>query len=159
MLQNAVAAFPLQHGEIDSKARVRGLCAGDGLKQQIDRHAAFQTGQLRRDVREATGLRRNRKRRNQAIEGFQDRRDTLDGIRGGIHANHGVSTAIHKAIKRRQQDSAHVVGRVVGLEAYAEDAALAHGVRQRVMLRIFAAASTRSLFAHQLRGSAASFPG
>jgi hypothetical protein len=51
-----------------------------------------------------------------------------------------------------QKDPAHVVGRVIGLDADAQDPTLAIVLRQRVILRIFAAASTRFM------GAFASYP-
>src|SRR5260370_34501244 len=45
MIQNTLAAFP-PHRELNAEALVRCLRAGDGLEQQIDRHAVIQTRQL-----------------------------------------------------------------------------------------------------------------
>ena len=57
VFQHPLAAFA-QECQADAEAGVGGLGAGDRLKQQVHRRAAFQAGQLRGDVGQAAGLRR-----------------------------------------------------------------------------------------------------
>ena len=52
MFQHLLAALA-QHLQRDAEAAIRRFRAGNGLKQQIDRRAALQRGELRGDVREA----------------------------------------------------------------------------------------------------------
>src|ERR1700726_3575570 len=55
MLENPFAAFT-QHGQSNSEASVRRFCPCNGLEKKIDRHAPIHCGQLRCDMRQATGL-------------------------------------------------------------------------------------------------------
>ncbi len=156
MIQNTLAAFP-QHREINAEALVRCLRAGDGLEQQIDRRAVIQTRQLGGDMREATCLRRDGKRRDEAIDCFQDGADRFDGIGGGIHSDDGVSAPVHQAVKRRQQNAADIVGGVVGLQTNAEDAALADGVPATRDVANLCRREHQILVAHQFRGGRGHF--
>ena len=150
MLQNALAAFS-QHAKIYTEADVGCLGSGDRLKQQIDRSASIQARQLGSDVREATRLRRNAQHRNQAFERAQDSCDNLDGIRGRIHSDDGVSATVQQAVEGSQQNAAHVVRRMVWLQANAENAALAHGVPATRDVANLGCRKHQILVAHQLR--------
>jgi len=66
MFEDALAAF-FEHGEIDAEARVGGLRAGYGLKEQVDGCALFEAGELCGDVREAASLRGNGELRDEAV--------------------------------------------------------------------------------------------
>ena len=65
---------------------------------------------------------------NQTIECAQDRGDAGNGIGCGIDTDNGVPATIKQAVKRREQNPANVIGRMVGLQANAENTAFAHGV-------------------------------
>ena len=56
MIEDAVASF-VEHRERDAEAAIGGFGAGDRLEEEIDRRAAVERGELRRDVRGAAGLR------------------------------------------------------------------------------------------------------
>jgi len=58
MIEHPFASFT-QHGQCNSKTSVRRFRARDGLEKKVDRRAAIQCGQLRSDMRQATGLRGN----------------------------------------------------------------------------------------------------
>src|SRR6516164_997257 len=64
----------------------------------------------------------------QAIERVQDGADSLNRIGSRIYANHCISTSVEKPFEGRQQNSANVVGRMVGLNADAQHSALTHRV-------------------------------
>ena len=144
MLHHLLAAFP-QHGERNSEAAVRGFRSGNRLKEEIDRRPLLERGQLRGDVREAAALRGDVIRVDQARETIKNGADRMHRIRRGIDADHGISAAVEQALKRRQQNSAHIVRRMVGLHSNPQHAASPMVLRQRVTLRIFAAARIRSL--------------
>ena len=72
VLEHALAPLA-QERQVDAEAGVGGLGAGDRLEQQVDRRAAFEAGELRRDVRQAARLGRDRERLDQPVEGAEDR--------------------------------------------------------------------------------------
>ena len=46
-----------QQGQVDAEAAIGGLGSGDRLEEQVDRRPPVEAGKLRRDVRQAAGLR------------------------------------------------------------------------------------------------------
>src|SRR5262249_10250177 len=84
--------------------------------------------ELSGDVSQATCLRRNFVNVDEPFESVQNRVDRLNRIGGRVDADYGVSAAVEQAVKSGEQDSGHIIGGMVGLEANAENAALAHGV-------------------------------
>ena len=134
------------------KLRVGRLRAGDRLEQQIDRRAALEAGELRGDVGQAARLRRDRRARRSAGRGRAGWRPTVstDSVAGltpmtaSPQPNSRPSTA-------DEQDAGEVVGRVVGLDADAEHAALAHRVAAARDVADLARGEDQVLVAHQLR--------
>ncbi len=115
MFQHPLAPFA-QQGQVDAEAGVGGFGAGDRLEQQIDRRAAVERGELRRDVGQAAVLRGGAGGGDQAVEPAQDGGHRVDRLDGRVDADHGVAAAEQQSVDRRQQDAAQVVGRMVGLQ-------------------------------------------
>ncbi len=147
MLEDAFAAFA-EHGERDAEAAIGGFGAGDGLEEEIDRRAAIERGELRRDVREAAGLRGHVVGVDEALERVEDRRDGFDGIGGGIHADDGVAAAVEQAFEGGEEDAADVVDGMIRLDADAENAALAHRVAAAGDIADFRRGEDEILVAH-----------
>ena len=59
---------------------------------------------------------------------MQNGADAFHGFGRGVDADDGIAAAIQQAVKCREQDSRRIVRRMVGLQANAQHAALAHGV-------------------------------
>ncbi len=127
MFADAFASFA-EHGERDAEAAIGGFGSGDGLEEDVDGRAAIERGKLRRDVREAAGLRGDVVGFDEAREGVEDRRDRLDRVGGGIHTDDGVAAAVEQAFERGEENAADVVEGMIRLDANAEDAALAHRI-------------------------------
>ena len=127
VLEHALLSLAQQR-QVDPEARVGRLGAGDRLKQQVDRCAAFEASELGRDVRQAAGLRGDRQCFDQAVEGAEDGRGDLDRLGGRVDADHRVAAAVEQSVGRREQDAPDVVAGMVGLDANAEHPALAHRV-------------------------------
>ena len=126
MFDHLLAAFA-QHRKRDAKTHWP-LRARDGLKQQIHWRAPRQRSKLRRNMRQAAGLRRSFASSHQTIQRVQNRANRFHRIRRGIHADDGVAASIQQSFKRGQQDAADIVHRMIRLHANPQHAALAHGV-------------------------------
>ena len=127
MFENLLAALA-QHRQRDAEAAVRSLRAGDRLEEKVDRRAAFQSGELRADMRKAAGLRGHLVGIDQAIERVQDGADGLNGIGRRVYPDYCVSASIEEPFEGRKQNAADIVGRMIRLNADAQHSALAHRV-------------------------------
>src|SRR5262249_39716230 len=81
LFQHALAAFA-QERERYAEAGVGLLGPCDRLKKQVDWHATFQACELRRDVGQATRLRRDAEMLDELVEPAQDGRDGIHGLGG-----------------------------------------------------------------------------
>src|SRR5476651_2685074 len=88
---------------------------------------------------------------------MQDGRNCLHRIRGRVHADHSIATAVHEAVEGREQNACDVVRWMVRLQAYAQDAALAHGVTAMGFNPYFAGGQNKILVAHELGCSGGDF--
>ena len=86
---------------------------------------------------------------------MQDGAHGFDGIRRGIHADHRVAASVKQTLKGGQENSAHVVDRMIRLHADAEHSALAHGVAAARDIADFRCGQHQVLVAHDLREAAA----
>src|SRR6516164_4975154 len=86
----------------------------------------------------------------QAIERVQDGADSLNRIGSRIYANHCISTSVEKPFEGRQQNSANVVGRMVGLNADAQHSALTHRVTAPRHIADFGTRQYQIFVAHDL---------
>ncbi len=103
-------------------------------------------------MRQATGLRGDRQRVDQAIESAEDARGDLDRLGGRVDADHRVAAAEEQAVGGREQDAAEVVAGMVGLDADAQHTALAHRVSAASHDADLARGQHQVLVAHQLGG-------
>src|SRR6267154_2451541 len=149
MLKHLLAAFA-QHAQGDSEAAVGQFTARDGLKKKIYRCTAFQGGQLGSNVRQATSLRRNSIRLNQAVQSQKNCADSSHRVRGRIHTNDRVSTSVEQSLKRGQNDTANVVSRVIWLYADAQCSPLSHRVATARDVANPGRSKHQILVAHQL---------
>jgi hypothetical protein len=127
VLKNSFSAFA-QHVQRDAEALIRFLRAGHGLKQQVHGRAVLQRRQLRGDMRQAAGLRRDFVSIDQPVQRVENGADGLHRIGGRVHADHGIATAIEQPIQGSQQNAGNVIRRMVGLQPDSQHARLAHGV-------------------------------
>ena len=95
----------------------RALGAGQALKQDFDRRAALQAGQLRLDVREHADLRRRAGGAAQLVEVPQHGGDVVDRVDRRVEADQGVARRQRQPPVDQQRDAAQVVGRMVRLQA------------------------------------------
>src|ERR1700692_4596216 len=149
MLKTLLAAF-VQHVQSDSEAAVGRFSARDRLKKKIYRCPAMQCGQLGSDMRQATSLRGNFVRLNQAIQSHKNRTDCGHRVRGWIHTNDRVSTPVQQSLKRSQNDTADVVSRMIWLHPDAQYSALSHGVATACNVANPGGCEYQILVAHQL---------
>jgi hypothetical protein len=89
VLKNSFSAFA-QHVQRDAEALIRFLRAGHGLKQQVHGRAVLQRRQLRGDMRQAAGLRRDFVSIDQPVQRVENGADGLHRIGGRVHADHGI---------------------------------------------------------------------
>jgi hypothetical protein len=127
------------------------------LEEKIDRGSAIEGGQLRGDVGQATGLRGNFVGIDQAIQGYENRADGLDGVGGGIYADDCVSAAVEQTFEGGQENSSDVIGRMVGLGADAEDAAFSHGIAAAGDVSYFGGGEDEVFVAHELGNGGGNF--
>ena len=127
VFQHALASFS-QHAQRDAKTFIGFLRSRHRLKQQVQRRAALHCLELSRDVGQAASLRGNIVSVDQPLQRVENRAHALHCFGRGIHADDGIATAIKQAVKCGEQNSRYIVCRMVGLQANAQDAALAHGV-------------------------------
>ena len=136
--------------QIDAEAGVGGLGAGDRLKHQIDRRAALDRRELRRDVGQHARLRRNLVALDQLVEHVEQADHRVDRIGRRIDADHRVAAAVEQAIEDRRADADQVVGRMIRLQPNREPAGQAERVAKARDDAALAGHQDQVLIAHQL---------
>ena len=101
-------------------------------------------------MRQATDLRGDFVRFNQAIQSHKNRTDCLHRVGGRIHANDCVSATVEKSFKCSQKNSADVVSRVIGLHADSQHATLSHRIAAACDVANLGGSEHQILVAHQL---------
>ena len=137
--------------QVDAEAAVGTFGAGDRLEGKIDRRAALDQLQRRRDMGEHAALRRNIEALADVVEQRQQRRGRLQAVAGRVDADAGVTRAEQQAIEDRRGDACGIVGRVVGLQPGRQPAGQAERVAERRDDTDFARHRDQVLVAHQLR--------
>src|SRR5690242_14559204 len=86
----------------------------------------------------------------QPLQRMENCADAFYRLSRRIYTNDGIATTIEQAVEGREQDSRCIVRRMVGLQANAEHAALAHGVAAARNYANLVSAQHQIFVAHQL---------
>ena len=101
-------------------------------------------------MRETTRLRGYFVNFDQAIQRAQNRSDRFNGIRRGIHSDHGVSASVKQPFKRGEQNSSNIIDWMVWLAADTEHSPLAHRIPASRDVPNFRRSEDQILIAHNL---------